>query len=275
MRTLDNAPSRRSLWRSSVVQTVIFVSVCAALATGASCRKQSVEAPAEVESRPVSTSISEADALYSQRSDLTKVRQALVVLRQAMAEHPTDYGIAWRLAKFNYYVGSHSADREQQDKVFHDGIEAGELAIKLDDNKPEGHFWLGANYGGNAEISTLAGLTDIEDIKREMDAVIKIDPSFESGSAYMALGQVYLKAPKIFGGDTDKAIGYLEQGIKIGPNNGLMRARLAQAYFAAHRNADAQKEIDALLSMKPIPGYEPEYNDAVRIAKELQEKMKQ
>ena len=228
-----------------------------------------------MENRPVSASIAEADGLYSQRGDLTKVRQALVALRQALAAHNGDYGIAWRLAKFNYYLGSHSTDQDEQDKAFHDGIQAGKLAVKLNDNQPEGHFWLGANYGGNAEISTLAGLTDIDNIKREMDAVIKIEPSFEASSAYMALGQVYMKAPKIFGGDTEKAIGYLEEGIKIGPNNGLMRARLAQAYFYAHRNGEAQKQIEALLAMKPIPGYVPEYNDAVKVAKELQEKMKQ
>lgn len=254
---------------------LIFVSICAIMAGSSSCRKGSAEEPLATENRPVSVFLAEADALYSQRADLTKVRQALITLRQAMAAHPADYDVAWRVAKFNYYLGSHTTDKDEQDKVFHDGMEAGKLAIKLGDNKPEGHFWLGANYGGNAEVSTLAGLTDIEDIKREMDAVLKLDPTFEGGSAYMALGQVYMKAPKIFGGDLEKAIGYLEQGTKVSPHNGLMRVRLAQAYFQAQRNADAQKEIDALLGMKPVPGYEPEYNDAVKEAKALQEKIKQ
>ena len=204
-----------------------------------------------------------------------KVRQALIALRQALAGNPADFDIAWRAAKYDYYLGAHSTDRDEKDKAYHDGIEAGKLAIKLNDSRPEGHFWLGANYGGNAEMSTLAGLTDIEDIKREMDVVIKTDPGFEAGSAYMALGQVYMKAPRIFGGDLEKAIGYLEQGIKVGPTNGLLRVRLAQAYAEANRKAEAQKEIDALMAMKPIPGYEPEYNDAVKEAKALQEKIKQ
>lgn len=204
-----------------------------------------------------------------------KVRQALIVLRQAFAANPSNFDIAWRAAKYDYYLGAHSTDRDEQDKAYHDGIEAGKLAIKLNDTRPEGHFWLGANYGGNAEVSALAGLTDINDIEREMDRVIKTDPAFEAGSAYMALGQVYMKAPKIFGGDLEKAIGYLEQGVKVGSNNGLLRVRLAQAYAQADRKAEAQKEIDALMAMKPIPGYEPEYNDAVKEAKVLQEKIKQ
>jgi tetratricopeptide (TPR) repeat protein len=218
--------------------------------------------------------ISEADQLYAQRADVVKPRQGLIVLRQAMASDPANYEVSWRLAKFNYYVGAHIAGAAEKEQAFHDGTEAGKLAIKFNDKRPEGHFWLGANYGGNAQISTLAGLSEIEDIKTEMEAVLKIDHSYEGGSAYMALGQMYMKAPRMFGGDLGKAIEYLEKGIKVGPNNGLMRLRLAQAYADAHRNEDARKQIDILMGITPTPGYEPEYNDAVKEARELQEKIK-
>jgi tetratricopeptide (TPR) repeat protein len=272
---LDNSAGAGLIIQAFSRNALIFASILLIVLGVPSCRKARTDAPASAENRSTSASIADADALYSQRTDLIKVRQALIALRQGMAANPVDYDSAWRLAKFNYYLGAHTTDRDEQDKAYHDGIEAGKLAVTLNDSRPEGHFWLGANYGGNAEISVLAGLTDIEDIKHEMEAVIKVDPEFEGGSAYMALGQVYMKAPKIFGGDLEKAIDYLEQGIKIGPNNGLLRVRLAQAYAAAHRNAEAQKQIDALMAMKPIPGYEPEYNDAVKEAKELQEKIKQ
>ena len=88
-------------------------------------------------------------------------------------------------------------------------------------------------------------LSEIEDIKREMEAVLKIDESFQSGSAYMALGQVYLKAPRILGGDVSKAIEYLEKGLKFGPNNALMRLQLAEAYAAAKRDGEAKKAIES------------------------------
>jgi hypothetical protein len=50
--------------------------------------------------------------------------------------------------------------------------------------------------------------------------------------------------------------------------------RLAEAYAQANRNDDARKQIETLLSMKPMPGYEAEYNDAVEQARKLQEKIK-
>jgi len=240
---------------------------------GISCRKGGTttnQAPV----RPSAEVIAEADRLYEGRADLMKARQAIVTLRQAQADDPTNYDIAWRLAEFNYFLGSHSSDSGEKDKAFREGIEAGKLAVNLQDGKPEGHFWLGANYGGSAEMSTLAGLSDVEDIKREMETVIKLDEKYQDASAYMVLGQVYLESPTLLGGDTQKAISYLEKGSRLGPDNELMRLHLAEAYAQAHRNEDARKQIDTLLAMKPVPGFETEYNEAAAGARKLQEKLK-
>jgi predicted Zn-dependent protease len=143
----------------------------------------------------------------------------------------------------------------------------------LQDGKPEGHFWLGANYGGRAKNSMMSGLSGTEDIKSEMERVLKIDERFQSASAYMVLGQVYCQSPRMLGGDVPKAIQYLEKGTKLAPDNALMRIRLAEAYAAANRNGEAKKAIDELLAMKAVPGYEPEYNEAVAEAKKLQDKI--
>jgi tetratricopeptide (TPR) repeat protein len=205
---------------------------------------------------------------------LVKVRQAVVALRQAEADHPSDYDIAWRLAKYNYYLGAHSPEPSEQERALRDGMEAGKLAVQLQDSRPEGHFWLGANYGGAAQSSVLAGLAGVDDIKDEMETVLKLDQGYQSASAYMVLGQVYLQAPKLLGGDVPKSIDYLEKGAKLAPDNALMKVTLAKAYAEAHRNAEAQKQIDALMTMKVTPGYEPEYNEAVAEAKKVQEKLK-
>ncbi len=258
-----------------VAGKLAIAGACSALIfVGTSCRKAANATSDRASARPTSEAIAEADKFYAGRDDLVKVRQGIVSLRQAQADDPTNFDLAWRLAKFNYYLGAHSPDSTEQDKAFHEGIDAGKLAVKLQDGKPEGHFWLGANYGGSAKISALAGLSEIEDIKHEMETVIKIDEGFQSGSAYMVLGQVYLQAPRFLGGDTQKAIEYLEKGVKLGPGNAVLRVRLAEAYAQDHRNADAQKQIDALLAMKATPDYEPEYNEAVSEARKLQEKIK-
>jgi tetratricopeptide (TPR) repeat protein len=239
------------------------------------CRKTGTEAEVRGTGKPATEAIVEADGLYAGRTDLTKVRQALVALRQSQADDPTNYDLAWRLAKFNYYLGAHTSEASEKEKSFHDGIAAGKLAVRLQDGKPDGHFWLGANYGGNAKLSVLAGLSDFEDIRKEMETVLKLDEGYQSGSAYMALGQLYLEAPRMLGGDSQKAVEYLEKGTRLGPNNALLRWHLAAAYAELHRNDDARKQIDYLLAMKPAAGYEPEYEEAVAEVRKLQEKLKQ
>src|SRR5437870_2815080 len=157
-----------------------LLSLIMALSLGViSCRKASRVEENRVVARPAAEAIAEAEQLYAGRAELTQVRRGIVTLRQAQAADPTNYEIAWRLAKFNYYVGAHSSDANKRDKAFRDGIEAGKLAVILQDGKPDGHFWLGANYGGSAQWSTLAGLTEIADIKQEREAVLKLDEGYE------------------------------------------------------------------------------------------------
>ena len=239
-----------------------------------SCRKEAVATRDESPARPTADVIAEADTLYAGRGDLTRVRQGLIALRHSQATEAGNYDLAWRLAKFDYYLASHTLDDTERDKAFREGIEAGKLAVKLQDGKPDGHFWLGANYGGSAKVSMLTGLAEVDEIKQEMEKVLKLDEGYQAGSAYMVLGQVYLEAPRLLGGDTQKAIDYFQKGLRFGANNPLLRWHLAQAYADANRKEDARKEIDTLLTMKVDPGYEPEHKEAVEKAQQLAEKLK-
>ena len=219
--------------------------------------------------------VTAADQFYRQREDLSKLRQGIALLRQAQISDSGNYEAAWKLAKSAYYLGAHTDNEDERDEAFRQGIEAGKVAVQLAPDKAEGHFWLGANYGGSAEHSLVAGLSNVEDIEREMQAVLKIDEGYQSGSAYLGLGQLYLKAPKILGGDTQKAIGYLENGLKFGPNNALLRLRLAEAYEAANRYGDARNQIEFIMKMTPSPDYVPEQHEAISEGKKLLAKMDQ
>jgi tetratricopeptide (TPR) repeat protein len=213
--------------------------------------------------------VAEAEALYQGREDLNKVRVAVASLRQARTADYGNYEAAWKLSRAAFYVGDHTDNISEQDDMFREGIEAGKAAVALQPNKPDGHFWLGANYGGSAAHSTLANLSSFQDIKGEMDAVLKIDESYEGYSTYLGLGRLYLQAPRVLGGDSKKAIEYLEKGLKMSPKNTLMRAELAAAYVANSRDAEAKKQIETIMMTTPDPKYAPEHKDAVAKAQKL------
>jgi tetratricopeptide (TPR) repeat protein len=213
--------------------------------------------------------IAEADALYEGREDLAKARVAVASLRQARTADYGNYEAAWKLARACFYVGDRTDNASERDDVFRDGTEAGKAAVQLQPDKPDGHFWLGANYGGAAAHSTIANMSSFQDIKREMEAVLKIDESYQGYSVYLGLGRLYLQAPRVFGGDSQKAIEYLEKGLKLNPNNTLMRFHLAEAYEANNRDAEAKKQIETLMATTPDPKYVAEHKQAVEKGKKL------
>jgi tetratricopeptide (TPR) repeat protein len=217
--------------------------------------------------------LAEAEALYEGREDLNKARVAVAALRQARTADYGNFEAAWKLARAAFYVGDRTDSDTEKDDMFREGVEAGKAAIALQPDKPEGHFWLGANYGGEASNSTLASLASVQDIKTEMEAVLKIDETYQGYSAYLGLGRLYLQAPKVLGGDTGKAIEYLEKGVKLSPNNTMMRFHLAEAYVAANRDGDAKKQIETIKSTTPDPKYAAEHKDALAKAEKLLQKL--
>jgi tetratricopeptide (TPR) repeat protein len=234
----------------------------------AGCRSQHAGMEAPVETVSVTDLTAQADRLYAQREEPARVREGLALLRRARAVDPNNYDVAWRIAQFNYYLGSHTKDREERDKAFEEGMEAGRRAVALQDNRPEGHFWLGANHGGVAQTSLMGGLAEIDDIREQMNAVLRTDEGYQFGSAYMVLGQVELEAGRMLG-DPAQAVEYLEKGLKFGPNNALLRLRLAQAYIRVNRKDDARKQLDALIKSAPDPNFVPEHKEAVTEARKI------
>lgn len=245
------------------------------LANG-SCRKAASEVQSAVDlgdEKVAMEQIAAAEPLYDQREDLSKVRSAVAQLRQARTADYGSYEASWKLARADYYLGEHTTVDSERDDLFREGIDAGKAAVQLQPDKPDGHFWLGANYGGRAAHSTLSSLSTVEDIRQEMETVIRLDPGYQSGSAYMVLGQLYLEAPRALGGDSSKAVDYLEKGLKFGADNSQLRFRLAEAYEAVNRESDARKQINFILSMTAVQGYVPEHKEAVEKAKKLQDKI--
>ena len=234
-----------------------------------SCNRTSTDDSPASDTTSAAQDIATADQLYAKRDDLLQLRRGIVSLRHALTLDPGNYEAAWKLSKFNYYLATHVEDTKERNDAFSAGIDAGKIAVQLQNDKPDGHFWLGANYGGAAEHSAIEGLATVKDIRNEMETVLRLDPGYQNGSAYMVLGLVYLNAPGIVGGDPKKAVEEMEKGLPFGEPNAFLHLHLAQAYTKVGRDEDARREIKKILVMDPDPSYLPEYKEASTDAQKL------
>ena len=244
------------------------ISICLLLLV-TSCNEGVTDESPKADSASAAEDIISADQLYGQRADLMQLRRGIVSLRQALTKDPGNYEAAWKLSKFNYYLATHTDNSKERDEAFKEGIEAGKSAVQLQNEKPDGHFWLGANYGGAAEHSAIQGLATVNDIRNEMETVLRLDEGYQNGSAYMVLGLVHLNAPSLVGGDPKKAVEEMEKGLRFGEPNAFLHLHLAEAYKKVGRNDDARRELKKILSMTPDPNYLPEYKEASANAQKL------
>ncbi len=78
------------------------------------------------------------DALYRQRAHRPNAQAAADIWDASAA---TDFTAAWKLARACYWLGTHGAEAARRDALER-GVRAGEVAVRLAAERPEGHFWI-------------------------------------------------------------------------------------------------------------------------------------
>lgn len=197
------------------------------------------------------------DALYAQREDSAKARQAADAWSQRLKANPKDFESAWKLAKALYWLGGHGPEANRRADL-EAGMTAADTAIALDPKRPEGYFWKAANMGALAEsFGMRQGIKYRKPIREALETVLKIDPKFQAGSADRALGRWYYKVPGLFGGSSEKSVQHLRKSIEYDPNSTASHFFLAETLLDMGRKADAraalQKVIDAPIDVEWAP----------------------
>ncbi len=191
-----------------------------------------------------------AERLFTGRDNIENLKQSISLLESQSLRDPSNYEVLWRLAKYEYYLAEPEKDEVKKSKLLEAGIEAAKKAVALDGKRVEGHFWLGANYGGYADLKgALKSLGLVRSIRKQFDIALKIDPAYENGAAYLALGEMYLRLPGIFGGNEQLGVEMLEKGLKIGASNSDLMLALAERYARSGKKEEARKLFEKVLSV--------------------------
>jgi hypothetical protein len=199
-----------------------------------------------------------ADSLYADRVHIESARKAAALWAVALAQNPRSYDDAWKLSRACYWLGTHGSDSERR-TLLEQGVEAGQKASAIASNRPESHFWTAANMGALAESYGMRqGLKYRRPIKDELDAVLKIDPSFEHGSADRAIGRWYFKVPRLFGGSRAESEKHLKASLAYDAEGTASHFFLAELYLDDGRKAEARAELQKVVDARGYPDWKPE-----------------
>lgn len=209
------------------------------------------------------------DALYAQREDVAKAKEAESIWAARLAGNPKDFDAAWKLARGRYWLGTRGPEAERR-AALEAGVAAARTASALEPKRPEGHFWKAANMGALAESFGLRqGLKYRGEIRDALLAVLKIDPAFQQGSADRALGRWYYRVPGLFGGSKQKSEEHLRKSLTYDPDSTASHFFLAETLIAAGRRADAKAELQKVLDVPLDPDWAPEDRDFKEKARRL------
>jgi tetratricopeptide (TPR) repeat protein len=215
-------------------------------------------APAFIESRlSAQDPTARADELYARRDTADNLKQLVLSMEQSTARDPSNYEAWWRLSRGRYYAGDREKDQAKKAKLFQSGVDAAKKAIELDDKRVEGHFWYAANEGEYAALrGALQSLGLVKTIRREFESALAINPAYEDGAIFSALGQIDLNLPRILGGNEKRGIERLEAGLKVGPDNAELKVTLAEVYIKKGRKDEAKPLLESVIK-KSDPARSP------------------
>jgi tetratricopeptide (TPR) repeat protein len=210
------------------------------------------------------------DALYKDRETLASARRAADLWAARLASNSKDFESAYKLAQARYWLGTNGLPEPERKGALEAGIAAARIAIALQANRPEGHFWLAANMGALAEsFGMRQGIKYRGQIKDALLLTLKLDPAFLDGSADRALGRWYFKVPGMFGGSNRQSEIHLRKSLTYNPNSVISHLFLAETLADMGRKDEARKACQAAIDAPPDPNWAPEDRRFKEIAKRL------
>jgi tetratricopeptide (TPR) repeat protein len=199
-----------------------------------------------------------ADALYADRANPSSAVRAAELWSADVARNPKNFEAAWKLARVMYWLGNHAPASERR-AYLERGVEAGRKAALLQPTRPEGYFWMGADMGTLAEsFGIRAGLKYRKPVKEAFEAVLRIDPAFQRGSADRALGRWYFKVPRLFGGSNEQAEAHLRASLTYDERSPISHYFLAEVLIDEGREQEARAELEKVIAAPPDPEWNAE-----------------
>ncbi len=216
----------------------------------------------------------QADALYALRPEIENVRASINLLQEAAG---VDYEAAWRLGRAHFFLGQEAENGKDARTHYARGVEASTRAAELEEQRVEGHFWLGVNLALVArKENPLHALAHVLRAKKALERAAQIDAAYHAAGPLRVLARLQHKLPRILGGGHKRARSNFEQAIRLAPANTVTRIYFAELLIETGDEPEARAQLKAILDAPPAPAWMFEAERDRKLAREkLTEREKQ
>lgn len=175
-------------------------------------------------------------------------------LEQEIARDPMDAASYLDLAKVDSYLADvyeMKKDKKSALAAVDKAIDSVQHSIQLDDKSADAHSLLADLCGRKISLGTamFAGPKFGPKVKEENARAMALDN--KNPVVWASLGRQYLMAPKMFGGDAEKAIESFQKSLELDASQDETWVWLAKAFAKHGDKAKAHDAIQHALSLSP------------------------
>lgn len=214
--------------------------------------------------------------LNSPTLDLPQARRALDLYEEMLPQaEPTANPLWIRLARVCFILGDLAASG-QRHRYYEKGRNYAEFLLREQPAGVEGHYWLGLNLCGLAEVGgSLKGRRLLPAILQELQRALILDESYDQAGPHRVLGRIYYEAPPwpLFVGDLEKSRHHLTVAARLAPENSTNHLYLAQTLLRLGQDNQARLELEQVLKASRHAIHPGGLQDDQRTARRLLGKM--
>ena len=186
--------------------------------------------------------------------DEKQLQSVKAQLEQKIAQNMTDAELYLDLARVQGYfadVYELRKDKKAAAEAVDKAIEAAQRSIQLNDKSADAHSLLADLYGRRISLGNgmFAGPKFGPKVKEENAKAMALDD--KNPRVWASLGRQYLMAPKMFGGDTPKAIESFRKSLAIDPAQDETWVWLCKALQKQGDRAKAREAVQHAMSLNP------------------------
>ena len=189
--------------------------------------------------------------------DLARLDYARDLLQSEVARAPTLETLVLLSWAHLAWADHRAMTTEAKLASYERGRDVAKRAIELAPRSPDAHLWYAANLGRWAITKgKLRAAFLLSTLREEIHTVLELDPDYVPGLALA--GSFYLETPGMFGGDVQRAEGYLRRALALDPHFTRARVELARCLIQQSRYREAREELQRVVD-EPRPSYRADW----------------